>query len=670
MSGDTMTILYVEDDPEIRENTQYPLKRLCSELYVAEDGVKGLELYKESQPDIVVSDIKMPNMNGIDMVKNIKALNPAQRVVFTTAHNESGFFMESIEMQVNGYVLKPLDYDQLTHKIKELREQILNQRRVDQLNQEIHDQKEYFTNMMDSASDAIFVMSSQTGKILDANQMTCKLLGYTHEELLALDINDWDKSITDEDYTALMNQLSTEESMTIERTHTRKDGTTYEASISAKFFLHNDQKYLFASTRDVTEEKQLKAMLQRQKNELNTIFDASIDPIVIINLSLTFVRFNQSFQKLMGYEEKDILGMTCIDYSLPADEERLREAVREVMDKRSIVDFEQQCITKSGEVIHVNKSMALLPDEEHIVISIHDVTENQKREREIKRYVSLVNDYIITSHTDLKGKITYASNAFVTISGYSKEELIGNDHKIVRHPDMSSEFFEKLWSTIESDNIWRGEIKNRDKNGGSYWVDSVIAPKYDDQGIKVGYTAIRQDITDKKRVEELAITDGLTGIYNRRFFNQVIQEEIEEAKRRQKRLLFIIMDIDHFKLYNDTYGHHKGDEVIKAVATVIKNQLLNQGEYSFRLGGEEFAVLSRCENIEGAMEIAESIRRNIEELKILHEKNSASDYVTVSVGVVCKDMLNIQSNDAIYIEADELLYKAKESGRNRVVLNQ
>ena len=110
---------------------------------------------------------------------------------------------------------------------------------------------------------------------------------------------------------------------------------------------------------------------------------------------------------------------------------------------------------------------------------------------------------VIASKTDLQGKIVYVSDAFCDISGYTREELIDKPHSIVRHPDMTKAFFKKLWETIKSSKTFKGEIKNRRKDGSAYWVDVTIAPLLDDFANIVGYTAIRHDITKTKEYEEL-----------------------------------------------------------------------------------------------------------------------------------------------------------------------
>ena len=127
-----------------------------------------------------------------------------------------------------------------------------------------------------------------------------------------------------------------------------------------------------------------------------------------------------------------------------------------------------------------------------------------KSNGELDRVVESFDTYVIASRTDLRGKITYASKAYQDISGYTKEELVGKSHNLVRHPDMLDETFEDMWATIIQKKIWKGELKNIRKDGTFYWVRASIAPYYDNEGNHIGYSAIRYDITDKKKVEELS----------------------------------------------------------------------------------------------------------------------------------------------------------------------
>jgi len=131
------TLLYVEDEDGIRDQLSKFLGYFSSSLYLAKDGEEGLELYKKHLPDIVISDIKMPKKNGIEMAKAIKAINPKQHIVFTTAHSESGFFMDAIDLQVDGYILKPINLDQLEEKLDSIKEHLDLKRYYDKHQEEL-----------------------------------------------------------------------------------------------------------------------------------------------------------------------------------------------------------------------------------------------------------------------------------------------------------------------------------------------------------------------------------------------------------------------------------------------------------------------------------------------------------------------------------------------------
>lgn len=303
--------------------------------------------------------------------------------------------------------------------------------------------------------------------------------------------------------------------------------------------------------------------------------------------------------------------------------------------------------------------------------TIQDITENAVDRDRIKDYVQLVDENIITSQTNKYGIITYVSNAFSRISGYAKEELIGNSHRIVRHPDMPAELFDELWQTISIGKIWSGEIKNRNKNGESYWVHATISPNFDYDGYITGYTAIRQDITDKKRIEELSITDALTGLYNRRYFNERFENELNRTLRENKLFAFVLLDVDHFKKYNDTYGHQEGDHVLQRVAEAIANSFKRANDTVFRLGGEEFGIVFVAEDIDSLHLSVERSRNAIEELQIDHVQNGPYGVVTASFGVAVlsrSSEIGSKQIDVVYKHADDQLYEAKQSGRNRICI--
>lgn len=283
---------------------------------------------------------------------------------------------------------------------------------------------------------------------------------------------------------------------------------------------------------------------------------------------------------------------------------------------------------------------------------------SQEQLEHISEYVQLIDSYVITSSTDERAIIQSVSDAFCQISGYSREELVGKNHNIVRHPDMSAGFFKQMWQKLKAGEVFQGEIKNRKKDGSAYWVDSIITPNFDFEGNIEGYTAIRIDITGKKIAEEMAITDRLTQVYNRLHLDKTLQEEYKRFERYQHPCTVILFDIDKFKDVNDTYGHLVGDQVLIDLALVVK-KVLRQTDVFGRWGGEEFLVICPDTQALQGKQIAEKLRQCIQKHPFAKVSN-----ITCSFGV--SEFHNGEKIEEMVKRADDMLYTAKESGRNCV----
>lgn len=169
-------------------------------------------------------------------------------------------------------------------------------------------------------------------------------------------------------------------------------------------------------------------------------------------------------------------------------------------------------------------------------------------------------------------------------------------------------------------------------------------------------------------LQHLSSVDGLTGIANRRHFDESLEMEWRRAYRAEFPLSLIMIDIDFFKAFNDSYGHQSGDEALKLVATALSDGLKRPGDLTARYGGEEFAVILQGASKEGAVKIAQALRQKVEALGILH-KDSPANVVTVSLGVATADPRRDPSPPALLASADRALYQAKQQGRNRVVVD-
>jgi diguanylate cyclase (GGDEF)-like protein len=176
----------------------------------------------------------------------------------------------------------------------------------------------------------------------------------------------------------------------------------------------------------------------------------------------------------------------------------------------------------------------------------------------------------------------------------------------------------------------------------------------------------RQLKAANESLQNLSFLDGLTGIANRRHFDQGLLQEGRRAKRENTPLSLIILDLDYFKLFNDTYGHLKGDDCLKTVASTLKHALKRPGDFPARYGGEEFAVVLPNTDDVGAAIIAEDLRASIDTLHIEHINSLCANHVTVSLGVVTSLPEQADKPDNLILAADRALYRSKHEGRNRV----
>lgn len=279
------------------------------------------------------------------------------------------------------------------------------------------------------------------------------------------------------------------------------------------------------------------------------------------------------------------------------------------------------------------------------------------QEQESLFHAKLVEEHVALSITDANGIIVYVTDAFVKLSGYEASELIGQTHSIIRHPEVSDNFFKALWGSLRKKHSWKGKIKNAKKDGGEFIAKTEIIPfKSNENGDVIEYISIRHDITDR----ELSNIDQLTGLYNRRYYVSHISKLLEESEY----LSLMIIDIDHFKNINDLYGHDFGDLVLKKFSKCLAKNLKSK-DICVRWGGEEFVILLPNIRNQKAIEIANRIREDVQKLVIQNASSAKDITITCSIGV--SEHNDKDSVNDFFKRADTNLYKAKNGGRNRVV---
>jgi len=282
----------------------------------------------------------------------------------------------------------------------------------------------------------------------------------------------------------------------------------------------------------------------------------------------------------------------------------------------------------------------------------------------------IIEENVFMTVSDLDGKIVEVSKAYLDFTGFTRDEIIGKNHSVFREKSNKIEVIKDLWETILADKPWVGELKNRKFTKEEYWIKANISPLYNVNHEKIGYSAIVQDITNAKRLEALSITDTLTEIHNRKYFDYSLNREYKGALWRREKFALLIVDIDNFNDYNELYGNASGDKAIRAIALEIKKYLKHTVENVFRIGGQRFAIIVLNKSDKYIQKIALDLIERVDALKIKHEKGVASGFLSVSIGGINTDCSKETiSNEDIYNLADNNLSKAKKSGKNKFIFN-
>ncbi len=269
--------------------------------------------------------------------------------------------------------------------------------------------------------------------------------------------------------------------------------------------------------------------------------------------------------------------------------------------------------------------------------------------------------------TDKSATITWVNSAFTRLTGYSVEEAVGHSPTNLLSSGLQDKsFYDTMWTDILQGNHWRGELINKHKNGRLYYEELSIAPVKNRMGEITHFIGIKDDISERKQLEEqlqkLANTDPLTELYNRRVFLEQLAQEIARLARFESQSAALLMiDLDYFKRINDTYGHSTGDQVLRQFAKIVR-QTSRTIDLAARLGGEEFAILLPGATQIEAMAMAERLRKLVADALIFHEKGSV--HITISIGAAALSANDVDG-DAVLKHADAALYEAKEAGRNQ-----
>lgn len=275
----------------------------------------------------------------------------------------------------------------------------------------------------------------------------------------------------------------------------------------------------------------------------------------------------------------------------------------------------------------------------------------------------------------LDNRLLYVSPSCVRITGWSAEELLDTSALAGIHPD-DMERVEQVIAALKNGEAEEARFvyRQRHRDKGEIWAEAAlhVTPAADSGEID-GVVAVMRDITEQKDLQDklasLAATDALTGLANRRAFDERLADEWARARRDGTQLSLLLIDVDHFKKFNDHYGHLAGDGCLRALGRILSAISRRPADLAARYGGEEFAVLLPNTGPDGCVEVGEGIRQALHDLAMHHAQNPPSRLVTVSVGAATSLPSQAPDSSTLVAAADRALYAAKDSGRNRLVVS-
>ncbi|VWX54026.1 diguanylate cyclase [Novosphingobium sp. 9U] len=400
------------------------------------------------------------------------------------------------------------------------------------------------------------------------------------------------------------------------------------------------------------------------------------------------VTWNAGAQRFKGYFADEIIGQhfSCFfrredrDAGLPG--RALRIAAR---DGR--FEAEGWRVRRDGSEFWAHAILDPIRDDDGELLGYakitRDITEVRKREQalfdsevQFRMLVQSVRDYAIYM-LDIDGHVTSWNLGAETIKGYKWSEIVGQHFsRFYTHDDQASGAPTLALQTAFDTGKFEAEARRVRKDGSPFWAHVIIEPIYNDAGEHVGFAKVTRDITEKKRLEDeltaLARQDGLTGLGNRRLFDETLAREWRRTQREQMQMSLLMIDVDHFKQFNDEYGHLSGDDCLRAIAKCVLAKIKRPGDAAFRYGGEELAVILANTDSTGAQHVAERIRASVVGLSVPHGSSFTSDVVTVSIGVgsaKAGPQGAVGEPSELIRAADLALYKAKHAGRNRVMVS-
>jgi diguanylate cyclase (GGDEF)-like protein/PAS domain S-box-containing protein len=550
-----------------------------------------------------------------------------------------------------------------------------------------------FQNAFNLSSIGMAIISLD-GAFLKVNSSYSKIIEYSASELEQITFQDIthpeDLKMNLSNLDRMLNGKSPYREY--EKRYVKKNGSPVWVLLNVSLVKDETNKplYYISQIQDISEQKALKEELEKSEERYRALVESSPNGIVV-HQEGKIVYTNPRFMSLIKAPSTNcLIGQHIIRFVHPDYHEVVKERINTLEQNISVGALEEKYICFDGSIVDVEVIATPIEylDKPAFQVIIHDISQRKEMESELNksqdelkaseerfRLLAEYSSDMITMH-DIKGTYLYVSPACKEILQYDEDELVGQDAYRFMHPDDIEKVSMGHQTALNSGySVFSYRICRKD--GEYVWLESAVKFMNEilsgEQKLIVVSRNISERILVEKRLQEanellqhLSTIDGLTGVSNRRTFDDRLEMEWNRGLRNSAHLSLLMLDIDYFKSYNDTYGHQGGDGCLKQIASVIQENLGRSTDLLCRYGGEEFCVILPETDETGANIVGEKIRMAIEAIKIPHSGSKILPWVTISVGAatmipnVYSSYMNLVSN------ADKAVYKAKFDGRNCV----
>ncbi len=420
---------------------------------------------------------------------------------------------------------------------------------------------------------------------------------------------------------------------------------------------------------DTTERLRIEHALRESEQVSRTTFNQAAVGIARIGLDGAWLEVNQRLCDIIGYSKDELMLLTFQDITYPEDLDMDMSQVRDMLSgKIETYSMEKRYFHKSGEAIWANLTVTLVREQDgspkYFISVIEDINPRKLAESKLIKLSLAVeqspNTIVIT---DLDANIEYVNANFTKVTGYTLEEAVGQNPRVLQSGKTDPAIYTDLWAHLMRGEVWSGELINRRKDGSEYVELAMISPVRQPNGQITNYLAIKEDITDKKlaaaQIQQLAHFDQLTGLPNRSFLQERFKYAFSLAERSHENLAVLFLDLDHFKDINDTLGHSIGDQVLKEVSKRLKACLREEDTVS-RLGGDEFILVLPGADANGAARVAGKLIESVSQPCEIEQHELT---ITPSIGIAIYPH-DGDDFETLLKNADTAMYRVKEATHN------